>query len=201
MNTHRELCEIGAKWLKRPASQNGHGCHLAIVEAACYGENPDVIGFRHGCHEAGSIVLEIKTSCSDFLRDAQKPHRAENKGMGKWRYYVCPVDLIKPDELPEKWGLIYVAESGRVKVVAGACAGNNKHMGKRRDHFAAWEFSCRDADNEQSLLIMMLNRIGNPEEVNQRARDYTRLKTQHFELQQKFNDLSRKLYQYQAACQ
>ena len=41
---HRELCEIGARFLKRPESANGHGCHFSIVEAACYGENPDVFG-------------------------------------------------------------------------------------------------------------------------------------------------------------
>jgi hypothetical protein len=51
--THRELCEIGARFLKRPESANGHGCHFTVVEAACYGENPDVFGVKHGIHGNG----------------------------------------------------------------------------------------------------------------------------------------------------
>lgn len=71
---HRELCEVGARFLKRPESANGHGCHFAIVEAACYGENPDVFGVRHGNrgHDVGTVLLEAKTSRSDFLVDRKK---------------------------------------------------------------------------------------------------------------------------------
>lgn len=96
---HRELCEIGARFLKRPESANGHGCHFTLIEAACYGENPDVFGFRHGVsgHDVGTILLEAKTSRSDFLIDRKKPHRLDPAtGIGKWRYYISPTIPAKP---------------------------------------------------------------------------------------------------------
>jgi hypothetical protein len=52
--------------------------------------------------------FEIKTTHSDFLQDK------------KWQYYsefvsslciVCPKDLIKKEEVPKPFGLIYVSES------------------------------------------------------------------------------------------
>jgi hypothetical protein len=116
---------VGARFLKRPESANGHGCHFTIVEAACYGENPDVFGVRHGLNRngMGTFLLEAKTSRSDFLVDKNKPHRLNPaKGMGKYRYYICPTGLIKPEEVPEKWGLIYVSPKGICKVVAGVLA-------------------------------------------------------------------------------
>jgi len=32
--------------------------------------------------------------------------------MGRFRYYATPKGLIRPDELPDKWGLIEVSGSG-----------------------------------------------------------------------------------------
>lgn len=28
-------------------------------------------------------------------------------GVGQFRYFVCPIDLIKEEDLPENWGLIH----------------------------------------------------------------------------------------------
>ena len=86
---HRELCEVGARFLKRPESANGHGCHFTLIEPSCYGENPDVFGMRHGLsgtserngvaytygYDVGTVVLEAKTSRADFIADRKKPHR------------------------------------------------------------------------------------------------------------------------------
>lgn len=56
-----------------------------------------------------SYLIETKISRSDFLADAKKPFRLNpDDGVGEYRYYACPTGLIKPEELPEKWGLIYV---------------------------------------------------------------------------------------------
>lgn len=55
-----------------------------------------------------SFVIETKISRSDFLADFKKSHRQEGCGIGNYRYYACPTGLIKPEELPPKWGLIYV---------------------------------------------------------------------------------------------
>lgn len=57
-----------------------------------------------------SYMIETKISRSDFLADFKKPHRQEGGMIGNYRYYACPEGLIKPEEIPEKWGLIYVPE-------------------------------------------------------------------------------------------
>jgi len=37
--------------------------------------------------------------------------------MGKFRFYLCPFGLIKIEELPSNWGLIYVDDKNRAKCV------------------------------------------------------------------------------------
>jgi len=39
--------------------------------------------------------------------------QADGAGLGVYRFYLCPVGLIQPEELPPKWGLLY-AENGKV---------------------------------------------------------------------------------------
>ena len=165
--THRQLCEIAAKWLKRSNSANGHGCHIAIVEAACYGENPDVIGFRHGLsYDCGSVVLEIKTSRVDFFADQNKSHRQEGSGMGKWRYYVCPTDLISPNELPCGWGLVYVNNQGHIKIICGAMFKSNRfgYFELKQNHYI-WQNFNYNVVKEISLLAMALNRLTDVEDM------------------------------------
>jgi len=67
-------------------------------------ERCDAILFDSG----SSYLIETKISRGDFLADFKKAHRQEGCGIGNYRYYACPTGLIKPEELPEKWGLIYV---------------------------------------------------------------------------------------------
>lgn len=179
--THRQLCEIAAKWLKRSNSANGHGCHIAIVESACYGENPDVIGFRHGLgYDCGSVVLEIKTSRADFFADRNKPHRQDGCGMGKWRYYVCPTDLISPNELPCGWGLVYVNKQGHIKIICGAMFKSNRfgYFELKQNHYI-WQHWKYDVVKEISLLTMALNRLSDVEDM--------------LYLQRKLNKVSQKL--------
>ncbi|EKE79442.1 hypothetical protein [Idiomarina xiamenensis] len=120
--THKQLCEIAVKWLKRPNSAKGHGCHVAVAEVKSGhdGEIPDAIGFRcTGDHTDGSVVVEVKVSRQDFLNDFKKPHRNGDVGMGNWRYYMAPIGLISENELPAKWGLVEVNRSGQVKNIIG----------------------------------------------------------------------------------
>lgn len=191
---HRELCEIGSKFLKRPESANGHGCHLAIIEPASYGENADVIGFRHGTekdHRTGTILLEAKTSRSDFLVDKKKPHRINpDQGVGKWRYYICPTDLIKPEDLDDgKWGLIYVNDRGHCKVIKGAmavpfenyvCEWAKKTIKVRsqkllEQSFIDHAFERRNLQNESNILTMALNRLGDAEELLYMQRNFNNM--------------------------
>lgn len=207
---HRELCEVGARFLKRPESANGHGCHFTIVEAACYGENPDVFGVRHGLNRngMGTFLLEAKTSRSDFLVDKNKPHRLNPaQGMGKYRYYICPTGLIKPEELPEKWGLIYVSPKGICKVVAGVLAVPrikrlNPYSKKNEswpDHRKIEEnlellaFEERNIQNEMNLLTMALARLKDPEQVLYMQRNYSKLEMHNQTLERKLRSLEREI--------
>lgn len=111
---HEDLVEKGCKWLK---SQGGKrwSCGVVFTELkAGIDEKPDVLGF--GSHT--STIIECKVSRNDFKRDHKKMFRSlPQKGMGKYRFYMCPTDLIKEEELPDKWGLIYVSEKGRATIV------------------------------------------------------------------------------------
>jgi hypothetical protein len=104
--THKQCVEIAYKWLLK----NG-GVGLAFKELVSIDrEIPDVIGFDSW----QSILIECKVTRADFLKDKKKKHR--EKGMGNWRFYCCPKGLIKVQELPAKWGLIYIDEKGKARI-------------------------------------------------------------------------------------
>lgn len=106
--THKKLVEAAYKWLVK----NG-GVGVAFKELkSCASEIPDVIGFDSW----QSILIECKASRADFFADSKKAHRSTFKGMGNWRFYCCPTGMIKVNELPPGWGLIYVNETGMARI-------------------------------------------------------------------------------------
>lgn len=178
---HSELCEVAKKWLARPNSQRGHGCHVALSEcrSGWGGEMPDAIGFRAATRSTETVVVEVKVSRSDFLADAKKPHRADGEGMGLYRYFMCPQGLIKPEEVPARWGL-WVSPGGKVTPVLGPVALSN-NCGTFNAVSAPWQHS-RNTDREAWLLIRVLARIENPDAVknsiNTAVREQARLAKQ-----------------------
>lgn len=115
--THREICEIGARFL----FNNEGGCllfhklpYVTIEPISTCKERPDVFAFNFGT----SYLLEAKVSLSDFYADLKKPFRVnQDDGVGHERYYICPYGLIPPDKLPPNWGLLYVRDDGVVELV------------------------------------------------------------------------------------
>jgi hypothetical protein len=107
--THREMCQRAIRWLL-----NTKGCSVAFYEfASAAGEQPDAIGF----HSGWSVVVECKTSRSDFHADKHKPwRRMPDLGMGHERYFLAPKGLLFPDEMPNGWGLLE-ANGRHVRVV------------------------------------------------------------------------------------
>lgn len=107
--THKELVDVAYRYLL-----NNLSCGIAFKELKTLSrEIPDVIGFGSSGHSA---IIECKASRSDFLSDKNKPFRKNPQlGMGTYRYYCCPKGLIKIEELPEGWGLIYVDEKGKAR--------------------------------------------------------------------------------------
>ena len=106
--THDELVERATRWLKGTMS-----CGVVLCEVVGGGyEQPDAIGWKHGGRH--SILVECKTSRSDFRKDLKKWFRRHGMGMGQQRYYFTPPGLLKPDEIPDGWGL--AEAGGRVRV-------------------------------------------------------------------------------------
>ncbi len=107
---HTLLCHRAEDWL------NKINCKVVIRDPfrSSTREQPDAIGWRDGV----SILIECKASRADFLSDKNKPFRSDpDLGMGDWRFYLCPKDVIKPEDLPTGWGLLYATDKTIKKVV------------------------------------------------------------------------------------
>jgi hypothetical protein len=197
--THFELCRIALAWLKRPNSQGGHGCNIAVSEcrSGWSGEVPDAIGFRAIGHGDGSVVVEAKTSRADFLADAKKLHRARGAGMGNWRYFICREGLIRADDLPVGWGVLWVNSRGHVKPIAGAAASFKSDYDVKQLELDAYR-QVSDVEREQWLLVRLLARVGDPNEVNERLKEAraarNRLAEQVHALEERVRAQDRELY-------
>ncbi len=117
---HDELCTASVRWLLKTV-----GAGVAVSEMACCnmtGEIPDAIGWKQGC----SILIEAKTSRPDFLADKKKHFRISPEfGMGSYRLFICPDGLIKPDELPKDWGLLYYHPGRKRRIERVICFKGN----------------------------------------------------------------------------
>lgn len=117
--THTDCVVAAAKYLSKR-------CNVVLPEFFTHNEElPDVIGFSTGIIRdntwSGGVysrLVECKVSRGDFFADRKKSFRiAAHKGMGDLRYYCCPKDMIKKDEIPEGWGLLYVYPNGQVRQI------------------------------------------------------------------------------------
>lgn len=109
---HDELVRRAVKWLRSPFHgilPNGPrherpGLGVVVPElVSSVGEQPDAMGWGA---EGRSYMVECKTSRSDFLADRVKPHRVLG-GVGALRFYLCPPDVIREEDLPDSWGLLW----------------------------------------------------------------------------------------------
>lgn len=96
--THPELVIQAERWLQR------QGCGVTIRDPFSANtincEKPDAIGWRNGV----SILIECKVSRADFHADKVKKFRVTpSTGMGDWRFYMSPPDVIRIDDLPQGW--------------------------------------------------------------------------------------------------
>ncbi|UWE19386.1 hypothetical protein [Herbaspirillum huttiense] len=144
---HQQLVSMGERWLKK----QGFSVVASELVAGGANEQADVIGFRSNC----SAVVEAKASRADFFADQSKPHRSEG-GMGVYRFYLCPEGIIRPEDLPQGWGLLHAV--GRKVVDVVKPMGN---MWPTYGHaFGEWEkFQHKpDADAERSVLFSIARR-------------------------------------------
>ena len=177
--SHQELVDKAVAWLKRPLNRHGPACHVAVSECKTgyNGEIPDAFGYR-ALTEAlgGTVLVECKTSLSDFKRDATKPHRnGTTLGVGQHRFYMCEAGLLSIKDLPAGWGLLEVTARGAVKCTHGYPA--TTHYGNRQEAFDATLFEV-DRDRELNVLIRLLARIGDAELLNGIRRANSKLESE-----------------------
>lgn len=149
--THTDLCRLGAEWLLRR-----HRCAVAAydVRGIMLRELADAIGWKT---DGVSFLIEAKTSRADFFRQMKKPHMAQRNpapGLGVWRWFITPRGLVKPEELPPRWGLVEVSE---------ACDIRQRHKPK--------PFPAERVDARAELATMVwIHRLCPPERVLVRER-------------------------------
>jgi hypothetical protein len=115
--THRELCEVGAKYLRSSCGWQLRSEFVLVEFVSSCVEQPDIFGIK-GSH---NVLIEVKVSRNDFRADFKKPFRnGKVNGIGATRYYLCPTGLIKENELPEKWGLIYCDQNKNIEIIKHA---------------------------------------------------------------------------------
>lgn len=196
--THKSLCEAAVRWLKRPSSRNGPGCSVALAETVNWvnGEIPDAIGWRPSGHRfRGSVLVEVKVSRADFLADSKKPHRKNSgKGMGAYRYYLCPQGLIDVKELPPRWGLVEINARGHMTVKAG-------HVLAKFSDEDSWRHEFNH-DAETCTLVMTLARIGDPQRFQDMIRtlsnEVSRLSRKNQKLSESNHNLAQKILKFQS---
>jgi len=108
--SHNELCARAAVWLAGTMR-----CGVVLTELATAAmEIPDAIGWR-GAH---SILVECKTSRADFRADRHKcSRRRHGGGLGRERWYFTESGLLKPEEIPDGWGLAELRKGRIYRVV------------------------------------------------------------------------------------
>lgn len=146
--SHDDLIKIAERWLLKT-----HRCGFALTELRCAGasgEIPDAIGFKN----QASILVECKADRADFLSDNKKIFRQKPElGMGAYRLYLCPAKVIQPEDLPEKWGLIWVSEKGKARLVTGPKGNAWSWSGKD------FLFHERNLEAEWHMMVSALRRL------------------------------------------
>ena len=125
MITHRELCFKAASYLRNHGIQPFHRCQYVVCELERIGESPDAFGFGG----SSTQLIEVKISRSDFLSDKNKYWRKNpQSGLARFRSYLCPEGIIKESDLPEKWGLLWVNDKGKIVEIKSASYQECSHI-------------------------------------------------------------------------
>lgn len=150
-DVHRDLVLRACRWLEKTERCK----HVfAEVQSLNLSEFPDAIGYNS---RGGTVVVEAKASVADFKRDASKSWKAyanawesappgearssQPVGMGAWRYYIMPREMVPLDAIPDDHGVLWVNEKGKVFRMRKA-----PHR------------PIRDVNSEISILCTMLQR-------------------------------------------
>ena len=73
----------------------------------------DVWGIKSDSGNYETIAIEVKVSRSDFLKRRSK-YKQFSSNMANRHYFLCPPDLIKPNEIDFRWGLLWWDGNGKI---------------------------------------------------------------------------------------
>ncbi|WP_318493496.1 hypothetical protein [Photobacterium leiognathi] len=113
--THDQIADFAATQLKR----FGYQLAFSNLTSNSHIELPDVLGFTGF---GKSIVIEVKTSISDFHADKKKKSRVNKElSIGNQRVYLTPKGLLNPQDIPYGWLLweIHGKNKPRIVVIKG----------------------------------------------------------------------------------
>lgn len=129
--THLDLCIRAEKWLrKHDENILVPNCKIIARELVTISqETPDIVGWGSNL----SVLIEVKASRSDFLKDWKKRSRMNpDEGIGQYRYYFCEENVIRENDLPDEyWGLIYLRENNSIKIAVPAKKRNSNLLAER----------------------------------------------------------------------
>lgn len=112
--THSELILKAEHWLYGNSYlKNKYKANIVLRELTTWcRETPDLLGWARG--RVTSILIEVKVSRGDFLADRKKLHRRKLEyAMGNFRFYCCPYNMIRVEEVLDNWGLLYLSKTGK----------------------------------------------------------------------------------------
>lgn len=72
---------------------------------------PDAIGWTRS---GSCVVIEVKTSRADFMRDFKKPSYRSGRVIGDYRFYMVPYGMVSDADLPSSAGVIEYDETSEL---------------------------------------------------------------------------------------
>ncbi len=146
---HTRLVGLGERWLRR----QGFSVVATELSALACTEIPDVVGFRAHC----SAVVEVKVSRADFFADAKKGHRRPGaRSVGTYRFMLCPLGMVEPDEIPAGWGLLE-ADGASVRATIAPLGNLWTPVGSGPEGWLSFQHES-DMSAERAILFSLLRR-------------------------------------------
>ena len=144
--SHRQLCELGARFLNQ--DYTSYGWHI-LIETGYRAENPDVFAFT----KYYSCLIECKASRSDFLADKKKPFRQNPQlGIGLRRFYLVNNGVATQEDMPEGWQLLIAYDKDTILMPEDYLPPS------ATDSDGKYSFDIRNATNETELMWSWLYR-------------------------------------------
>ncbi len=92
--THKRLVTVARDWLAKR-------CSVVATEFGGVGEIPDAVGWETN---GTCWVIEAKVSRADFFANEKKLSSISGFGVGDFKYFIFPEDMVSQKEIPEGWG-------------------------------------------------------------------------------------------------